>query len=77
MSDREEEQSALQPMELERATLDDSASEYVAERLSKVDIMQPGERLGEALLRFNEAVMVCGPNLPSCGQATEGVPLTH
>ena len=76
MSDREEEQSALQPMELERATLDDSASEYVAERLSKVDILQPGERLGEALLRF-KAVMVCGPNLRSCGQATEGVPLTH
>ena len=49
MSDRVEEQAALQTgqlPELEQATLDDSASECVAERLSKVDIEQPGEPWG-------------------------------
>lgn len=47
MSDHEEEQAALQQgggPELEQATLDDSASEVVAERLSKVDLGQPGKR---------------------------------
>ena len=50
MSDHEEEQAALQPArppELEQATLDNSASECVADRLSKVDIAQPGERWGK------------------------------